>query len=91
MILTSYRHKAMTWNYRIIRHTDGHFALHEVFYDEQGNPNAVTKEPITFIADKEEGTDGIVKSLEMAAKDSKTRPVLDMSYFDELASKQAKA
>ena len=39
----------MTWNYRIIEHKnhDGSswFAIHEVYYDENGNPQYCSKEP----------------------------------------------
>lgn len=39
----------MTWNYRIIEHSyhDGSswFAIHEVYYDEKGNPEYCSKEP----------------------------------------------
>ncbi len=69
----------MTWNYRIIRHKEGHFALHEVYYDDDGNPDGWTQDPITFVVDSDEGTAGLITSLEMALKDARDRPVLDFS------------
>ena len=43
----------MTWNYRVIRKTEtGYdnlgefFGIHEVYYDDDGNPEMVTVEPI---------------------------------------------
>ena len=43
----------MTWNYRIFKHkgTDGHdpvptYALHEVYYDEEGKTRGWTLEPM---------------------------------------------
>ena len=69
----------ITWNYRILRHEDRTFALHEVYYDETGEPRAYTAEPIGFYADEEEGPDAIVASLEMALRDARERPILNAS------------
>ena len=73
----------MSWNYRIIRHKEGHFSLHEVYYDDAGKPNGYTTDPISFVSDKEEGPDGIIESLEHALKDARTKPVLDASIFEQ--------
>jgi hypothetical protein len=38
----------MTWNYRVVRTTDGEaetFAIYEVYYDGDGRPEARTEEP----------------------------------------------
>jgi|SRR5579859_2809847 len=76
----------MSWNYRVIRHREPAgeewFALHEVFYDEAGNPNGCTLEPIDFRCGIEEGPAGIARSLEMALEDARKRPVLDMAIFE---------
>lgn len=66
----------MTWNYRIVKRLDGGYALHEVYYNAE-TANGMTKYPTDFVCDLEEGPEGIVKSLEMALKDAKTRPVFD--------------
>lgn len=71
----------MSWNYRIIRHTNTNevggepywFAIHEVFYDG-GKENGWTKEPVTFVGDTAEE---VVRSLEMALNDARKHPVLE--------------
>ena len=38
----------MSWNYRLIQSSDmlgDHFAIHEVYYDDDGKPCQVTDEP----------------------------------------------
>lgn len=64
-----------TWNYRIIDHGD-HLALHEVHYDEAGAIKSYTEEPITFVADPEEGSIGIIGALFNAASNAQSLPVL---------------
>ncbi|MCX8281771.1 hypothetical protein OSJ77_16375 [Phyllobacterium sp. 0TCS1.6C] len=71
----------MTWNYRILRHENGDLALHEVYYDEKGQPKAYTEQPISFFSDAEGGPEEIVGSLERALRDAKERSVLDVSDF----------
>ncbi len=65
----------MTWNYRIVRYSDGSLGLHEVHYDGQGNPVAMTDSPATFVCEEDEDTLGIIGALEMALKDAKSLPV----------------
>lgn len=39
----------MTWNYRVVRTTDGEeesFAIYEVYYDDDGRPEARTEDPV---------------------------------------------
>lgn len=67
----------MTWNYRILRHRDGTLALHEVYYDEQGQPRAYTERPAGFAVDPEDGPEGVQAALETALRDARERPVLD--------------
>jgi hypothetical protein len=67
----------VSWNYRITRNPDSSgFALREVFYDDDGRPNGWT-DPIIF-AWPDEGPEGIAKSLELALKDARRLPVLDL-------------
>lgn len=68
----------MTWNYRILQDDDGNLSLHEVFYDSAGNPKGYTENPVTFVAASDEGVESIVQALEMALKDAKERPVLNL-------------
>ncbi|WP_324740108.1 hypothetical protein U8326_10060 [Tsuneonella sp. CC-YZS046] len=65
----------MTWNYRLIRH-DEHIALHEVFYDSSGKITSWTADAISFVADLDEGAEGVIGSLEMALADARKYPVL---------------
>jgi hypothetical protein len=71
------------WNYRIIKHDEADFrgkewfGLHEVYTDKGGL--SWTQNPISFVCDMEEGSEGIIKSLEQALSDARTRPVLLMS------------
>jgi hypothetical protein len=73
----------MTWNYRVIRHDEGHLALHEVYYDDDGKPNRVTTEPVTFVAESDDGITGLINSLELALNDARERPALDFSMFSK--------
>jgi len=69
----------MAWNYRVLRHPDGHLALHEVYYDNAGKPISYTAKPIHFAVDEDEGLPGLTASLELALRDAKERPILDVS------------
>lgn len=80
----------MTWNYRIILHPAANgtdyawYALHEVFYDRDGNPDGWTSDPIRFVCDKDEGPVGIQRSLAMAMNDAMRLPVLTIYADDKL-------
>lgn len=75
----------MTWNYRLLRHLDGrgqiYLAVHEVYYDEEGKPDACTVEPVRLIGQDEEHGDHvneILKELAMIRRDLMNgAPVLD--------------
>lgn len=73
----------MTWNYRVIQYDDGSFGLHEVFYDDNGKPNACTESAAGFVPCAEEGLEGIIKSLENALNDAGQYPVLDREIFTQ--------
>lgn len=73
----------MTWNYRIIKRETGVgpvWELYEVYYDKDGTPEFRTSEPVDF--GSEDGPEGVIKSLEMALNDARTRPVLDDPWQD---------
>lgn len=74
----------MTWNYRIIDFGT-HFALHEVYYDEVGQPKRYTSGPADFVVDLEDGAEGITASLEIALRDARQHPVLDAAVFQPVA------
>ncbi len=80
------------WNYRIVR-THGEFhsmpwvpwkylAIHEVYYDEDGKPDSCTKDAVTVGCD--EGPETIKEILTDMLK-AVDKPILEMSYFEELA------
>jgi len=76
----------MTWNYRIMRHRQEQaewFAIHEVYYNEQGTPVSVTQEPIRILCGDDEGEEpqAIIKSmLETMLRDVQ-QPILDFEMF----------
>ena len=48
----------MTWNYRVVRKTntgydmlDEYYGIHEVYYDDDGNPEMVTVDPVGIVGD----------------------------------------
>lgn len=71
----------MSWHYRILRHSDGSLALHEVYCDAKGRPNRYTTNPACFAADAAEGAEGIVSALRHALSDAMNRPILDAGEF----------
>lgn len=68
----------MTWNYRIVRYADGKgYGLHEVYYNRAGEPVSMTESCATFGCDADDGPHEIIKGLQIALNDAKSRPVLD--------------
>lgn len=66
------------WNYRIVKYKDGTgYGLHEVYYDDKELAWSMTKHPISFSCDEEEGPDGVIKSVQMACDDAAKRPVFE--------------
>jgi hypothetical protein len=80
----------MTWDYRIIKHDtvkSGHFAIHEVYYDDKGNVEAWTEEPIEIIGSSKSE---IVKDMEYIISDIK-QPILNESeLLQKLKTKKRK-
>lgn len=71
----------MSWNYRVIKHEklDGSwFSIHEVYYDDDGNPWACTEDPASPFGETEEelraGAAMMMKAFE--------KPVLNYSSFN---------
>jgi len=64
------------WNYRILK-ADGYLQIHEVYYDETGEPSACTDRCVSpcgeDIAELEEDVKKYVRAL--------TLPVLDIKIF----------
>jgi hypothetical protein len=69
----------MSWNYRIVHYRAPQvgYGLHEVYYNDKGEPVTMGAGPATFVAFDEEGPPSIVKALENALRDAKEREVLE--------------
>ena len=72
----------MNWNYRIVRHRykneEDWFAIHEVYYEADGKPKLVSKEPI---APQGGDVEELLKDMERQ-KEACKLPVLDYAVFD---------
>lgn len=65
------------WNYRIVKYVTGDgFGLHEVYYDDAGQPWAMTERPATFQTDESEDENAVRRMLQLALDDAQKRPVL---------------
>jgi hypothetical protein len=70
-----------SWNRRVVRHADGSLAIHEVHYGPDGTVRAWT-ESCSEAVDREEGLDGLTKSIEFthqSSLDAAAKPILDAS------------
>jgi hypothetical protein len=65
------------WNYRVLKHSDGSFAIHEVFYDDRGKPDSCSEEPTGFVGDSLEDLNG---ALDLARRGLQ-EAVLDYESF----------
>ena len=68
----------MSWNYRVIKHAEEQFSIHEVYYDEEGNPQSMTVNPVSAFGEtlEELKDDALLISVAL------TKPVLDAKMFD---------
>lgn len=42
----------MTWHYRLVKYADGSgFGVHEVYYNDDGTPKAMSKKPTDFVGE----------------------------------------
>jgi hypothetical protein len=67
----------MTWNFRIIKHVDDTFHVHEVYYDEDGKPDGVTESPSAPFGETLEEICNELKNMQNA----KFLDPLDMKMF----------
>lgn len=71
------------WNYRIVKYADGSgYGLHEVYYDDNGEPKGYTENPCGFVTDCEGGGERearleILRAMARAVSDAATRDILD--------------
>jgi hypothetical protein len=71
----------MSRNYRVIRHANGMLALHEVYFDQNGNLAGRTVEAAGFVVNEEDGVEALISMLERALWDARENPTLDASTF----------
>ncbi len=70
----------MSWNHRILRRTfegETFYAVHEVYYDENGNPNGCTDESVS---PKGETMDELRSDI-LSFHDALTKPILNYEDF----------
>lgn len=71
----------MSWNYRVVKHEDEHevwYGLHEVYYDEEHNPDGFSEKPIDPRGTTVEELRGDIDLMLQAFN----RPVLDYGELD---------
>lgn len=79
----------MTWNYRIIMHDKSkpkYFAVHEIYYDEKGNIESWTADPINITGDSKQE---ILKTLKHMIEDTK-HSILQESELEKNLTKASK-
>src|SRR4051794_14863025 len=83
----------MTWNHGVIRHKEGHLALHEVYYNEAGQPRAYSQQPVTFIGDGDDALQELIgarkhamRVLRGGAANRRSAPRPERRLYDEAVS-----
>lgn len=69
------------WNYRVVRHVnygEVTFAIHEVYYDENNNPNSCSKDPVYALG--HDTAEDLVADLQRML-DACRKPTLDYEPF----------
>jgi hypothetical protein len=82
----------MSWSYRVLyfppteKQPVGSYGVHEVYYNEQGDPVSWTANPITFTTDEDEDSplESLKRSLRMALSDAEL-PVLRVNGDESLS------
>lgn len=82
----------MTWNHRVIRNRseggEEWLALHEVYYNESGEPDMVTQEPIVVIGqdlrELRQTLKRMIKALENPILDYESFPKSEISTAGDL-------
>lgn len=73
----------MSWNYRVLRYTDGSLAIHEAFYDEdKETPHSCTADAVGVGGDD---LDDLMSTLNLMHR-ALLRPILD---YQSIASRPA--
>lgn len=71
----------MTWNYRVLI-KDGQYNIHEVYYDDDGNPEAFTEEPV---GPSGESPEELKKDLQYFSE-ALSLPVLDYNELEKICA-----
>lgn len=66
-----------SWNYRVLRYSDGSLGIHEVYYDEGGKPSMCTVDGVSGAG---EDIDELRRDLKLMAK-ALEKPILEYEYF----------
>ena len=62
-----------TWNYRLVKHDD-YYAVHEVYYGNDGQPTSMTSTAVDFGGETKEE---VIAALSMALNDVMERPIFE--------------
>jgi hypothetical protein len=63
------------WNYRIVKHKDGWFSLHEVYYNKNGEAWGMTNDPCSFSSTDE--SNEVISAMSMALADAIKNPIFE--------------
>ena len=66
----------MTWNHRVLRYEDGTFGIHEVYYNDDGEPWGFTESPAAEGDNPEELIETLTRMVACIAE-----PVLNYEDF----------
>ena len=70
----------MTWNYRLVKSTQGDlvlYSIHEVYYDDHGTPKSITELPVSVIEQSKGDIMTTLRNMERAL----TMPTLNYEDF----------
>jgi hypothetical protein len=70
----------MSWNHRILAHKDGddwYFQIHEVYYDEKGQPSSYTENGVSIGSENIEGISWVLDKM----KECVNKPILSVDDF----------
>jgi hypothetical protein len=58
----------LTWDYRVVKHTDGSFAIHEIYYTDTNKIKLYSKNPCGIVADDIGDLKSVLSMLSAALK-----------------------
>jgi hypothetical protein len=76
----------MSWNYRIMKSVvmgEELYGIHEVYYDEGGNPNGWTEEPIYLL----ESSIADLRNVLSRINEAFDKEIIDIGQFDKKGDK----